>query len=464
MIEDLYLPMKIGEKYRKRFLKNTIKIGEYMNFEGFIVSIKSEKIREKLWKKLSPVIGDFSVWGITPFPDNDFPIFPIIIPHWLKKRGRIARIEGKIYDFSQFSNLSGRFMIVDKFERIPEEKYLMIEKTGLDGRKIYRIFDTSFTEMSRDIFLSYFMASPKYVNRIGGCTVTFLKSLSKYYWDDFKAVNNLVSEIHPMLKNKSFNLRLIYDEEINININFDFKIKYQRMSDKNALKFYSTRRGREWEKSAITESIIKKEKLIGYSEIPYLPRKEEMNFYTEELKEYDRDIAFYVFRKHLKNEEIDEKFVERFKERFIRKINSEFPLFSEAMRMGILMDISDVNGFGEHLARLINSWQRLELENPEEKVLGIYLMVFERLDDLLHDKLKRKISSLGERKRIERMINRVLWELNALKPTGWSYEYFEKKMRERGIEERTDKIFQELLNDGYVIMKKKDSYLAVVNL
>lgn len=464
MIEDLYLPIKIGEKYRRRFLKNTTKIGEYMSFEGFLISIRNMKIREKLWEKLSPIIGDFSVWGITPFLDNNFPLLPVIVPYWLKKRGKIVRVEGRIYDFSRFSNLSGRFLLADKIERMDMEKYLTMEKIGLNGRKIYNIFDSSFPERSRDVMLSYFMASSKYINRIGGCTVTFLKSLSRYYWDDFRAVDDLITKLHPMLKNRSFNLRLIYDKEIDININLDFKIRYQKMNDRNALKFYPARKGREWEKSAMTESVIKREKLIGYSEIPYLPRKEEMDFYLDDLREYDRDIGFYVFRKHLENEDIDERFVEKFKERFIRKIEVEFPLFSEAMRMGILMDMSDVNGFGEHIARLINSWQRLGLENPEGKVLEIYLTVFERLDDLLHDKLKREISSLGEKKRIERMINRVLWELNTLRPNGWSYEYFEKKMMERGTEKRIDRLFQRLLEEGYIFMKGKDVYLAISNL
>ena len=464
MITDYHLPLKLSEKYRLKFLKNTMKLGKIINFEGFVVSLKnSEYIRDSLWMKLSPIIGDFSVMALTPFPEENFPLILLIIPTTLKKKARIARIEGKLYDLSQFSSLSGRFVLVENMERLNMEKYVLLEKTGLDGRKIYRIFDSSFPEMSRDVFLSYFMASSQYIKRIGGCTVTLLDSLSKYYTDNFKPVEKMLGEIPSLLRKESFKVHLQYDELLEATIALNFKIRYQRMKERNAFKFYSRRMGKEWEKSALTSTKLRMGSLIGYSEIPYLPRSEEMDISLGELREYAYDIGSYVFQKHIEEKSIDEKYVERFKEKFIRKIDSEFPELAEAIRLGILMDMSDVNGFGEHIARMLNAWERLEFENSDDVVLSIYLTLFERLDDLLHDKIKMKISALGEKKRVERIINRVLWELNSLKPEGWTYQYFERKMKERGIEDRIEKLFQNLINEGYII-NMGEKYRAIANL
>ena len=464
MIEDYFYPQRLPEKLKLKFLKNTLKIGDFANFKGFIVKLQNERIiREALWAKIAPIVGDFEVRGITPFPEKGFPIMPIVAPKWVKFQGCCGIVEGKIYDLSQFSEMRGRFLLVENFERMKMEDYLLMEKSGLDGRKIYNLFDSSFPETSRDVMLSFFLSSGIYAKRIGGCTVTLLDSLSKYYTSDFKDARILMGLMPSLLSKNSTKVEVMYDEPIEIKVSHPLKIKYAHLNQNNALKFYPTRKGKEWEKSAITESTIKIENLIGSAELPFIPYKEEMKFEIKELKEYAVDIASFVLKKHFEAPVIDTSRMERAKEKLIAKIEKEFPLLAQAMRVGIIMDIADVNGFGEHTVRLIDSWKRLGMQNAEEKIMELYSTLFERIEDVLQDRLRRKISSLDERKRIERVINRVLWELNILKPEGWDFFYLEKKLKERGVE-NAEKILRELLQKGVIIEKRKNLFLAVARV
>ncbi len=464
MMEDYFYPQSLPEKLKLRFLKNTLKIGEFADFEGFIVKLQNSGIiREALWTKIAPIIGDFEVKGITPFPERGFPIMPIIVPKWVRLKGCCGIVRGKIYDLSQFSKMKGRFLLVENFEIAKIEDYLVMEKSGLDGRRIYNLFDSAFPEASRDVMLSFFISSGIYGSRIGGCTVTLLDSLSKYYTSNFKDVRILMSLLPSILTRNSTKVEVVYDEPMEIRVLHPLKIKYAHLNLNNALRFYPTRRGKEWEKSAITESTIKIENLIGSAEIPFIPYAEEMKFDVEDLKEYGVDILSFVVKKHLEVPEIDANRMERAKEKLILKIEKEFPLLTEAMKVGIVMDIADVNGFGEHTVRLIDSWRRLGMQDAEEKIMGLYDTLFERIEDVLQDRLRRELSSLDERRRIERVINRVLWELNILKPEGWNFFYFEKKLGERGVE-NAEKILKELLQKGVVIEKRKNLFLAVARV
>jgi len=464
MIEDYFYPQRLPEKLKLNFLRNTLRIGDFANFKGFIVKLQNGRsIRQVLWPKIAPMIGDFEVKGITPFPENGFPIMPILVPAWIKLQGCCGVVSGRIYDLSQFSERRGRFLLAENFERIKMEDYLLMEKSGLDERKIYNLFDSAFPETSRDVMLSFFISSGIYTNRVGGCTVTLLDSLSTYYTSNFKDVKTLMGSIPAILNKNSTKVEVMYDEPVEIRVSHPLKIKYAHLEPKNAVKFYQFRKGREWEKSAMTESTIKIENLIGSADLPFIPYTEEMKFDVGDFKEYSVDIASFVLRKHLEAPKINTDRLETAKEKLILKIEKEFPLLAEAMRAGIIMDIADVNGFGEHTVRLIDSWRRLGMQNAEEKVVELYITLFERVEDVLQDRLRRELSSLDEKKRIERVINRVLWELNVLKPEGWDFFYFEKKLMDRNVE-NAEKILRELLQKGVVIEKRKNLFLAVAKV
>ena len=464
MMEEYLLPERLPEKFRREFLKDTLKTGDYRSFEGFIVSLPNAGVlREVLWKKLSPIIGDFEVRGITPFPEKGFPVLPIVIPYYASIKGRVAAIEGRIYDFSMFSNIQGRFLLVDRWEKRKVEDYILKRRTGLDGKKIYRIFDSAMAEVSRDVMLSYFLSSSRYIQRTGGCTVTLLDPKSKYYTGNFKELEMLIGNLHPILRRDRMKITLLYDDEINVSVAPSLHIKYGLMKESNALRFYPSRRAKEWEKSALTRSDIRREELIGSAEIPFIAYEEETMVDDYEIREYAIDLLSYVMEKHIETPEIGEEYVNNFKMKFIRRVEKDFPIISEAMKMGIIMDIANVNGFGEHLGRLVNSWERLGVMNPEEKVLRIYSNLFERIEDVMGNTIRKNLSALGEKKRIERILNRILWELNTLKPEGWNYFYFEKKAKERGVE-RIEKIFDNLLKEGIIIEKRKGLFYAVSSL
>ncbi|AGB05064.1 hypothetical protein AciM339_1199 [Aciduliprofundum sp. MAR08-339] len=461
MIEDYILPTPLPEKLKSKFLGGTLKIGEHRSFEGFIVRVpNAQHIRDLLWRSLSPKIGDFTIKGITPFPQNGYPVMPVLIPHWVKLNFSFGFVEGRVYDLSQFSPLHGRFLLVEDARKMQVEKYLIGDAPSLDGGKIYNVFDMAFAESTRDVMLSFFMSSGNYLTRIGGCTVSLLTPLSENYASNFKDIESIVKGLNPILTKNSMRVELIYEEPLKVSIRSALRIKYEKMKSSKAAKFYETRRGREWEKSAITDATVKMENLINSAELAFIPYREEVQVDDSELREYSLDIATYVLHRHVIQPEIDINAIIPMKERIMRKIDSEFPLLSEAMKMGILMDISDVNGFGEHIGRLINSWERLGMGDPLGKVLNIYTILFERIEDALQDRLRSEISALSEKRRFERAINRILWELNVLRPEGWDFFYFERKLEERGIFRNAERIFEELVQKGIVI-RKKDKFLAV---
>ena len=466
MIEDLYFPWKISEKYRMRFIKDTSVLGAEIEFSGYLVNIPlAHKFRKLLWPKLSLDIGDFSVRGITPLPESGFPLLLLVVPTYIKNRASIAMVEGKVLDFSMFSTQSGRFVLVNKITSIPPEKYFSIEKTGLSGRKIMRIMDATFSERAKDVMLSFFISSPKYINRVGGNALSFLKTNSKYYAGDFSSFYRIPKSADAILNHKTITVNLNYDTDMQVKLSPHFKIRYSQMKRRDAEKFYPQRKARLWEQSALTQSTVRIENLISYADIPFIPTKEETIVLDEScIQEYGLDIGMYAFEKHLETPEIDAVYVQKFKKKFIQKIDDEFPDIMEAMRLGVIMDIADVNGFGEHASRLISGWSRINSGDAVESILSLYLSIFGRIVDVMGSEIRKKVAEINMRNRDRRIINRVLWELNMLAPSGWEYTYFDEKMIERGYEKNPYTIFQKLLQDGYLIMKRKGIYQAVANI
>ena len=461
----LYMPKRVSDRFLARFLKSTVRIGDDVYLEGFVVSIPNEAhLRKILWNSLSMPYGDFRIRGITPFPQDGFPVLPILFPRWLRPCGPVARVGGKIHDLSLYSGESGRFLIVESCESIPLEKYLEYEKPGLNSKNIEDMFDATFPELSKDVFLSYFLSSPIYLGRVGGSAVTMIRANSRHYASSFSPLYDAVNSAHSLLRKDSFKVTLRYDSEVDITVHPRFKIRYDRMSSKSAGKFYASRRAKLWERSVVSEGTTKATSLISSADVPFIPMREEAQIGDlSYFSEYSLDLGLYVFFRHLERPEIDEGYVEGFKARMLSRIEREFPDIVEAMRLGIVVDMADVNGMGEHAARIVNAMERFSLGDPVEMATELYINLFDRIEDVLGQKIRRELASMKMKSRQERIINRVLWELNVLRPEGWSYEYFESKMRERGME-KIDRIFQMLLNDGIVIMRRKGVYRAVSNL
>jgi len=465
MISSYYFPQKISDKFLARFLKDTTRIGEHITLEGFIINVPFENLRRALWPKLSPIAGNFEVRGITPFPDDNFPVLPIVIPAWLKKNVRVGRVSGRVYELSMFNAGHGRFLVVDEFERISYKKYITMEHTGLHSSVIRNILDSTFAELAAEVFAVYFMASPSYMGRTGGSAVSLLDANSKYYSHNMNVFGEIISTLKPALRKSKYKLSLNYDGNIETIISLDFKIRYDNLKKAQARKYYRARNSKLWEKSAMTAASVSAQELIQYADVPYLPKKEETTIIDDSyLKDYSLDIGFYILEKHIAEPDIDEHFAEQFKAQLLRKLEREFPMLVDAMRLGVLMDIANVNGFGEHAARVAEAYKRLGANNIVESAADIYIALFERIDDIMHKKIKNELNAVKVRGEEKRIINRVLWELNLLKSTGWDYEYFASKLEERGYTKDPEKLLTRLHTEGYIIMKRKGIYYAVSNL
>ncbi len=457
-----YLPLKIDEKYKRRFLKSTMKLGEEQTFVGYSVSIpQGSYIREILWPALAPQIGDFSVRGLTALPSNDAPLFLVVYPKYLHFRGPIVEVTGKIMDLSIFSPESGRFLLAESVKSVSIDRYLELEKTGLSGNVIREIMDSAFSENTADVMLTYFASSSKYISRTGGNTISLLNANNKYYASNFSEIISTLSLIPNALRKNRITLYLRYDDEVKVEVNPRFMVNYSHLTPNAASKYYKTRSSKLWERSAMSASSLKLESLIKFADIPFIPMKDETAVVDPSLlKEYSLDIGFFAMQNHISNPEIDEK-VLNYKSKLLERIENELPALVEAMRLGIIMDIGDVNGFGEHMARIIDAWYRISGERSEEFALNLYMELFHRIMDVNGPKINAELMVAKEKKNEAKRISRVLWELNALKPGGWDYDYFAKKMVERGIENKIYDRFQELLQGGYVIKNADGTYRAV---
>ncbi len=466
MISDYYLPTKISDKFLFRFLKDTGRVGDEIVLEGFLVSIPYANImRRALWQSFSIVCGDFDIMGVTPFPVDNFPVMPVLIPRTYRKRARVVRITGKVYDLSMFSSLSGRFLFVEKMESMSPERYFSMEHSGLGSKIIREMIRSSFDGLAGEIFTAYFLSSASYANRIGGNAISVLSANRKGYATDFSEFRHIVDELNPIFKKGKVTVTLTYEDDMQIKVDAGFKIRYTHMVSKRASKYYRVRKSMAWEKSAITEASVKAKSVIMYSDIPYFPTEKEVKIRdTGLLQEYNIDLGFYVFDKHISDPEIDEHYVENVKSKLLWKLEREFPLIVDAMNLGIIMDMGDINGFGEHAARVINAMERLRYGDPVEETVKLYLGIFERIEDVIGKKVRLKLDSMHVGSREKMLINRALMELNTLKPGGWSYDYFDKKIRERGYEKDTYKIFQRLWKEGIIIKTVEGLYKAVNNL
>ncbi|GEM_PF-2175569 len=460
-----YLPRRISDAYLQNFVRSTLKLGGYFEAYGFLVRIPQERMfRRLLWRSLSLSYGNFTVRGITPLPESGVPVLPILFPEWMHPRGPVVFVRGRIHDFSLYSEGQGRFVVAEEYENRRVEDYLQMEKPGIGAAHIEDILDYTFFELAREAFTPYFLSSSMYLNRIGGSAITVFGVNSKHYAHSFPVFREVISRFHNLLRKDSFKVKLIYDSEFDVVVSPRFTIRYDRMEKDQARRFYQSRRGSVWEKSVVSESSARATTMLMYSDIPYIPTLEEVRIGDlDYLQEYSLDIGLYVFHRHLQKPQIDEGYLDKFKMKLISRIEREYPDIVEAMRLGILMDMGDVNGMGEHAARVVNAFERLGLDDAFNRATALYIDLFSRIGDIFGTKIRRELSSLNLKKRRVWLINRVLWELNMLRPQGWTYRYFAEKMEERGFD-NIERIFNNLLNEGVIYRKREDLYLAAANL
>ncbi len=460
-----YLPLKIEEKFRRRFLKSTLKLGEEISFTGYSVKLPTAPyLRELLWSALGNTLGEFQILGITPFPVSGAPVLPVVYPSWLKTRAPVVEITGRVFDFSQFSTESGRFILAENVRGVPVEKYLSLEKAGVDGKKAESIMKDAFSETTAQVMLGYFLSTSTYISRTGGNAITLVETSSRYYAQSFSEILGITQLISPALRHSEVKLRLIYDDELELSLKPRMKIRYSKMSTGRASKYYSSRKSKLWEHSALTVAPIKLESMLTLADVPFIPTKEEVQVIDPTLlREYSMDIGIFAMQSHILRPEIDVEKTLSFKAHLIEMLERELPELLEAMQMGLIVDIGDINGVGEHMSRLLDSTFRAHGTWAEAQATNLYMEMYRRIWDIHGASIRKKLAFVKKGETEKRIINRVLWELNVLKPEGWDYRYFETKMKERGVENIYRK-FEELRKEGLVIEKRNDRYLAVAGV
>ena len=454
-LESYLLPEKVSERFRRAFMERVpLRRGAELSIEGFIIDFsRSGFIFDRIYPRMFPEIGPFVIKGLTPFPERGYPVVPLVIPRDIYVNTSVAEISGKSHDFSEYSGeIEGRFILVENMQKRSLENYLATQKPTLDGIKAERIIRDSFPENTGTVMLPVLISSPNYVNRVGGCGLSLGKVSSKYYDFSIRDVKSVYSSLNPLIRGKKVRVPLIYADLMEIETRVPMKIRYTFFQkSQSAVKFFKIRKSATlWEKSAFVPVDLKKGDMVslnilGLADVPFLPRKDEIYVVSDEVSEYSYDIAHLAFYNHLMNPTINPLDVERIKELLLMKIRNEFKTIYEAMINGLLIGMSEIGGFGEHISRVSTALKRAGYEDPLNRVWEIYELFFDRVEDAYYTKIKTTVASRHLRRRLARIVNEVLQSLNILYPDGWKYEWYLKRMEWYDIDEnKAYKIFMEL--------------------
>jgi len=195
------------------------------------------------------------------------------------------------------------------------------------------------------------------------------------------------------------------------------------------------------------------------SDIPLIPVKEEIQVDGRFISEYEFDILSYTIHASTKYPDagpyMDE--VERAQREVFRIIDTRYPELKEMAVAGFILDLGLMRGIGEGVARMRMALMRLEISPSSlERVVDFF---FERISDAFSGEIRFfEKTRLPDVYREERM-KRILYEMTAMRPSGWTEEDFGERMAMLfGYDARKcERILKELVEKGEVI-RRTDPY------
>lgn len=437
-----------------------------------------DDFRSLMWKYLCNKFGNYEFLIVSdPFSINKSSMLVLTNEETeIQGKGPYVIAEGIVDDFYRYSPFSGRFVICDRLERFQFEKIYEWDKPLLSSERFEALF---WGDIFQEALMNFTVSSPPYMDRAGGNSLSVFTTEKKDYADISKLNNTIteyLSNIHPLLKSSYISISAHYELPIQtrgrIKINSPIAIK--RLAPERASDYLLRRKG-HYELSVLTSFEISDtalrnaekfygsqyNRLISFSELPIIPYHEEL--WLPEIGEYSLDIAYFVMYNHFRvpTEIIPKEFFEKAISRILKYIDDYLPLLREAMNYGMVVDVSRVGGIWEHLSRLSHSFIRVgyDVERAISKSIEIYIDLIERTYDCLEKTIKTFLSTVSEKKKIEKAVDRVLFELSIYRPEGWSYSEYEERMALRGFEPNvSEKILRELLFSGRIYEVSMNRY------
>ncbi len=427
-------------------------------------------LADVMWKYLAPVFGRFRFYSLAQYPDREAPTILILITDdtEIYGKGPYAIVEGVVDDFYNYSPFEGRFVVCERFERVYYDKIFDIGKPEVSKEAIQTIF---FGDKFQEALMGLLMSSPMYFDRAGGDGLAVFRVLGREYpemGEIKKILNEYYSQIHPILKLQTMQVRAQYPLpiEISYRVRIDSPVRIRKFSAEK-IQGYLVKRKHRGEMSVFTnfelgcgamdniENFYRSgyNKILTLSDIPLLPYREEL--WVPEIREYSLPLAEYAIYNHIAMPKmvISEKELEGAVEKILNYTSSYLPMLREAMNYGFLADVAKIGGIWEHIARVAHSYMRcgFDKEYALGKAVELYTELLERIYESMERILRVFLAAQTDRKKMEKIVDRVLFELSVYRPAGWSYEEFQNRMELRGFEpKKIEKILRELIMQGRI--------------
>ena len=416
-------------------------------------------------------------------------------------KGTIFRVQGKLMHFKEYlpykaSLLQGVFILAEDVSKVSSKEYLKFVPPKLNGRNVRAIIYRSASEDLAKPLLLKLTASSTIYGRVGGITTSLLTFGEDYSVksEEWKTLRKIIpSQLYKTFKPKV----RVYDKLNVATATYTHPVGYfvKKPSEYSSFLWYRLDESRV-EHSEITqvEESTAFDKDIGIttmSDLVYVPYRKEAVFIEEDiLQEEIFDIAYFSFYNYVKSPLINTSERERVIPTIIEKIKDNYPeIYSltlipddvaneEGLRMR-LFSLREAGGFGEHIMRVVDSLDRLNVQNTDSVFWEEYLQVmldrfYEANDNRIKNEFNRASTILLERKNFLkiRRINEMLQSLNMRNPDGWYEESFVREALSRDIESDEAKalrLLQHLIENGTVYKKGEDEdgrerYYAAVSV
>jgi len=328
-----------------------------------------ESLADVMWKYLAPVFGRFRFYSLAYYPEREAPTILILLTEKTEicGKGPYAIVEGIVDDFYNYSPFEGRFIICERFEKVYYDKIFDMEKPEVSREAIQTIF---FGDKFQESLMGLLMSSPMYFDRSGGDGLAIFRVMSKEYpemGEIKKILKEYYSQIHPILKLQSMQVRAKYPLPIDVSyrVKIDSPVRIKKFSAEK-IQGYLVKRKYRGELSAFTnfeleggamdniENFYRSgyNKILTLSDMPLLPYKEEL--WVPEIREYSLPLAEYAIYNHIAMPKmvISENELENNVKKILDYTTSYLPELREAMNYGFLADVAKIGGIWEHIARV----------------------------------------------------------------------------------------------------------------
>ncbi len=443
-----------------------------ISVKGFLLRDSSLRSVERiLYTYLLPRVGRYEFRVLAPSPCHEVWI-PVLLTESTKKEGRgsLVEVEGRIYRFPPQVEDYRFYIRADRIKVLRMEEIL--DPPPISGKHIISMIECATPVERPETLAMALVGSGAYLGRNAGIALGAFTTDADGYPspEDLKRYIRSVNSVFPRPVTSGRTVLRIRGRTYSVGTRTP--IRFRSEAWERACEYLWNRRGRGETEVTSYGTLGRGEILralesgfspgrtarlnMTLSDIPLIPTKGEMRVDRRFISEYEFDLLSYTIHASVKYPDaspyMDE--VERVQREVFRIIDTRYPEMKEMAVAGFILDLGIMRGIGEGVARMKMATMRLEVSPSYlERVVEFF---FERISDAFSREIRFfERTRLPDVYREERM-RRILYEMTALRPSGWTEEDFEERMAMLfGYDSRKcEKILEELVDKGEVVMRR----------